>query len=99
VIDATPLAGPTLLSLPAVSLQAADQRGRSVWTVAYHIPHRDVTAAAEFVVLSTANGTALTLTRSHMVYVANAAGSGRVPAAADDVQACLASARLWIAVW
>ena len=65
--------------------QAVDGHDRPVWTVAYQIPHRDLTAISEFVVLSSDDGMALTLSPQHIVYVA-APATGRAPAAARDVQ-------------
>ena len=69
-------------------MQAADGKGRVVWSAVHHVPHCDLAAKAAFVVLSTGNGTAaaLTLSGSHMVYLADAATGSRVPAAARDVE-------------
>ena len=78
-----------LLRAPAAagtsSAQASDERGRPVWTV-HQVPHRDLTAQTEFVALFSGNGTTLTLSAGHMVYVADAEGStSRTPVAARDV--------------
>ena len=70
------------------SAQTIDERGQPVWTVIYQIPHRELTADADFVELSSANGTTVTLSGSHMVYVTDAVGLSRVLAAARDVQVC-----------
>ena len=61
---------------------------RLVWTEVYRVPHRDLTMHVEFVVLSSGNGTALTLSGNHIVYVMDAAGSKQIPAAARNVQVC-----------
>ena len=70
------------------NVKASDERGRPVWTVVYYIPHRDLKAEAAFVVLHSGNDTTLTLSDSHMVYVAAARGSTKTPVAARDVQVC-----------
>ena len=58
-----------------------------MWTVVHQVPHRDLTAQMEFVALSCGgNGTTLTLSDSHMLYVAGAKGIERTPTAAHDVQ-------------
>ena len=59
-----------------------------MWSIVHHIPHRDLKTLAPFVVLSTANGTALTLSDTHIVYVADEPSEARVPAAARDVKVC-----------
>jgi len=59
-----------------------------VWSPINHIPHRQLAAATAFMVLSTGNGTALTLTGSHIVYVSDAASGPRKPASARDVKVC-----------
>ena len=53
-----------------------------------HIPHRNLAARTDFVVLSTANGTALTLSGGHIVYMRDDATGSRVPAPARDVKVC-----------
>ena len=70
----------------AGSAQAVDDRGRPVWTAVYLISHRDLEAETMFTVLSSSNGTTLTLTGSHIVYVSDAMGSGLTPVAARDAQ-------------
>ena len=57
-----------------------------MWSPITHIPHRNLPARSTFVVLSTANSTALTLSDSHMVYVSDPAAGLRVPAPARDVK-------------
>ncbi len=70
-------------------VQAATDDGRMIWSSVTHIPHKDLTARSAFVRLSTGNGTALTLSGSHMVYVSDGGPAARrVPAAAREVQVC-----------
>ena len=52
----------------------------------YHVPHRDLTAETLFEVLSSGNGTALTLSDTHMVYITAATGPKRVPVEAHDIR-------------
>ena len=67
--------------------QASAEDGRLVWSPITFVPHRNLEAATLFVVLSTGNGTALTLTGSHIVYVSDAASAwSRKPAPARDVK-------------
>lgn len=66
--------------------QAANNDGRMIWSPVHHIPQRELTASAEFVILATANGTALTLSDTHIVYVSDGSPGARVPAAARDVE-------------
>ena len=66
--------------------QAMDGRGQPVWTDVYLISHRDLTAETPFTVLSSGNGTTLTLSARHMVYITDAAATARLPVAAQDVQ-------------
>ncbi len=68
-------------------MQAAADDGSMVWSPVNHVPHRDLNVRSAFVELSTGNGTALTLSGSHMVYTANAASARRIPAPARDVKA------------
>ena len=75
------------LSAAILLLQAIGEGGRPVWAVVYLISHRDLTAQSTFTVLSSGNGTTLTLSGSHIVYTADVTGSGWVPAAAHGVQA------------
>ena len=49
-------------------------------------PHRDVTAPSAFLVLSTANGTELTLSGTHIIYVSEGSFAARVPVAARHVK-------------
>ena len=67
-------------------MQAADGEGRAVWSPVNHIPHRDLADKAAFILLSTGNGTALTLSGTHMVYVSDAASGARMPAPARDIK-------------
>ena len=66
--------------------QAAGKDGRLIWSPVYHIPHRDLAAPSRFVRVSTANGTALTLSSEHIVYVSDTASGPRKPLAARDVK-------------
>lgn len=60
-----------------------------MWSHVTLLSHRDLLGRATLVVLSTANGTALTLSATHLVYVSKpAADSRRVPARAGDVKVC-----------
>jgi hypothetical protein len=68
------------------STQAADERWRLVWSPINHIPHRDLAALSAFVVLSTVNGTTLTLSDGHMVYLSDVGADLRTPAPARDVK-------------
>ena len=69
--------------------QATGDDGRLVWSPVNHIPHRDGTAIAQLILLTTTNGTALTLTGSHIVYVADAASGMRRPVPARDIEVCM----------
>jgi len=66
--------------------QAADEDNHLVWSPVSHIPHRNLEERTSFVVLETANGTSLTLSGTHMVYLLDAAPGSRVPAPARDVK-------------
>lgn len=68
--------------------QAVGDYGRMVWSPITHIPHKDVNSPSAFVRLSTGNGTALTLSGAHMIYVSDGASARRVPAPARDIQVC-----------
>ena len=73
---------------PATSpAQAADKDGRLTWSPVNHIPHRHLTARSRFLVLTTANGTALTLSATHLVYVSQPGSPLWVPTSAEDVKA------------
>ena len=70
-----------------------------MWSPINHIPHRDLAARAAFVVISTGNGTTLTLSGSHIVYLATGeASASRRPAAARDVKVRAGPAERSIAV-
>ena len=66
--------------------QASTADGRLVWSPINNISHRDLVERRAFVVLSTGNGTALTLTGGHMVYVVDPASRSMTPAPARDVK-------------
>jgi hypothetical protein len=70
----------------ASAAQAMDAHGRPVWTAVYLVSHRDLAVETKFAVLSSGNGTTLTLTDTHIAYIADAAGSRRVPVATRNVQ-------------
>ena len=57
-----------------------------VWSPVNHIPHRDVAVPTQFLLLSTANGTELTISSAHIVYVSDTASGMRTPVAVRDVK-------------
>ncbi len=73
-----------IASCPA---QAADEGGHLIWSPISFIADRVLSRRTAFVRLSTANGTALTLTGNHILYVSKAAaGSPRVLTCVRDVK-------------
>ena len=59
-----------------------------MWTPVYHMPQRQLELLTDFVALTGANGTTLTLSHTHILYTAPVAEDGpqrRVPMAAQDV--------------
>ena len=91
-VGSAPLPSPDLQSTSAMAIltstrtQAADEHGSLTWSPITHVPDRDRTARTAFVVLSTGNGTALTLSGHHIVYVSSAASQQRVPVPARNVK-------------
>ena len=57
-----------------------------MWSSVYNIPRRDLTTRLELVRLTDANGSTLTLSGSHIVYVSDVNGNRRVASAARDVK-------------
>ena len=57
-----------------------------VWSPINHMPHRELAVHTTYILLSTANGTTLTLSGSHIVYVSAAASGIRTPMAARELQ-------------
>ena len=57
-----------------------------MWSPVHNVPHRDLATRSDFVQLSTGNGTALTLSDDHMVYVSDSASTSQTPAPARDVK-------------
>ena len=57
-----------------------------MWSPVNHIPHRAVTAIRPFIGLTTTNGTTLTLSSSHIVYVVGTRSGERTPVPAIDIR-------------
>jgi len=66
-------------------LTLSRKSGTPKWTLFYTWGHREVNAAAEFVVLKLSNGTLLKISREHLLFVEGAKGA-KVPQPAGTVR-------------